>query len=146
MKISINTDEGIQVTEIAITCNKLTPEIEKIISMLRMLDMQLTGKKDEETHIIDAAKVLYIETVDKKTFIYTKTDIYESELRLYELEERLLQAQFCRINKSCILNMKHIHSLKADIDRRIRVTMSNGEQLMISRQYADNMKKRLGVR
>ncbi len=146
VKISINTDEAVQVTEINITCNRLTPEIEKIISMLRMLDMQLTGKKEDETHIIDAAKVLYIETVDKKTFIYTKEEVYESELRLYELEERLLQAQFCRINKSCILNMKHIVSLKADFDRRIKVTMSNGEQLVISRQYAENMKKRLGVK
>ncbi|MBP1756299.1 MAG: hypothetical protein H6Q59_2697, partial [Firmicutes bacterium] len=39
-----------------------------------------------------------------------------------------------------------INSLRADVERKIRVTMSNGEQLIISRQYADYVKERLGVR
>lgn len=146
MKILLSTDENITETRIEITCNRLTPETEKIISMLRMMDMKLTGRKDGETFIIDVVKVIYIETVDKKTFLYTSEAVYESNLRLYECEEQLSQVDFCRINKSCLLNMKHIVSLKADMDRKIKVTLDNGEQLMISRQYAEEMKKRLGVK
>lgn len=146
MKISISEDEKVKETQIAITCNHLTPEIEKIISMLRILDMKLTGNKDGETCLIDAAKVLYMESVDKKTFIYTEGAVYESQLKLYELEAQLAASGFFRASKSCIIHLKQIQSLKADLNRRIRVTMSNGEQLMVSRGYAEELKERLGVR
>lgn len=146
VKITIHSGQAISETEVTIVCSQLTPEIEKIISMLHMLDMQLTGIKNGEIFMIDISKVLYIDTVDKKTFIYTKDSMYETNLRLYELEEQLIQANFFRANKSCIINFKQIVSLKADIDRRIRVTMSNNEQLIISRQYTGYVKERLGVK
>lgn len=146
MKISISEDMRVTETEIAITCNHLTPEIEKIISMLRIMDMKLTGSKDGETCLIDAAKVLYMESVDKKTFIYTEGAVYESQLKLYELEAQLTRSGFFRASKSCIIHLKQIKSLKADLNRRIRVTMSNGEQLMVSRGYAEELKERLGIK
>lgn len=146
MKISINTEPDALDTHVSITCNHLTPEIEKIVAMLRMLDMKLTGIKDGEMHILDAAKVLYIDCVDKNVFLYTKDMVFETNLHLYELEEQLRKVDFFRANKSCIINFKQITSLKADINRRLRATMSNGEQLIISRQYADYVKERLGVK
>jgi DNA-binding LytR/AlgR family response regulator len=146
LKISISEDTRITETEIAITCNHLTPEIEKIISMLRMIDMKLTGMKDGETCLIDAAKVLYMESVDKKTFIYTESAVYESSLKLYELEAQLERSGFFRASKSCIIHLKQIKSLRADLNRRIKVTMLNGEQLIVSRGYAEELKERLGVK
>lgn len=146
MKITINTDANIADTEISITCSRLSPEIEKIIAMLRIMDMQLTGKRDGESYIIDAGKVLYADTVDKKNFLYTADSVYETDLHLYELEEQLTQSGFFRASKSCIINFKHIVSMKAELDRKLKVTMKNGEQLMVSRQYAEQVKKRLGVR
>lgn len=146
MKITIKTDEKITDTEIAITCSRLTPEIEKIMATLRILDRQLTVVKNDETFLLEIGEVLYIDTADKKTFIYTAADTYESNLKLYELEAQLRDAGFLRVGKSCILNLKRIRSLKADFDRRIRVTMENGEQVIVSRQYAEALKERLGVR
>ncbi|MBD5464565.1 MAG: LytTR family transcriptional regulator [Lachnospiraceae bacterium] len=146
MKITIHSEAQITETEVTISCNHLTPEIEKMISMLRMLDKKLTGIKDGETYLIDVDKVLYIDTVDKKTFLYTMDSVYETNLRLYELEEQLACADFFRANKSCIINFREIVSLKADLDRRIRVTLTNKEQLVVSRQYAEYVKQRLGVK
>lgn len=146
VKITIHSEAQITETEVTICCNHLTPEIEKMISMLRMLDRKLTGIKDGETYLIDVDKVLYIDTVDKKTFLYTMDSVYETNLRLYELEEQLASANFFRANKSCIINFREIVSLKADLDRRIRVTLTNKEQLIVSRQYAEYVKQRLGVK
>lgn len=132
--------------ELSITCSHMTPRIEKLLAMVRMMEMQLTGIQDGETYLIDAGLVLYIDTVDKRTFLYTEKQVYESNLKLYELEEQLVQSDFFRANKSCIINLKHIVSLRAELDRRILVTMSNGERLIVSRQYADEVKRKLGVR
>lgn len=145
MKISINIDPELTDTEIVINCGSLTAETESIIAALRMTDNQLTVIKNGETHILDISKIAYIETVDRKTFVYTEKECYESKLKLYEMDDRLCGSNFLRISKSCIVRLKYIRSLKAELDRRIRITLENGEQLIASRQYADELKKRLGV-
>ncbi len=146
MKLHINEDSQYKEIDITINCSRLSPEVERLISMLRVLDLKLTGKKDGQTYILDAAKVLYIDTVDKKTFFYTRTEVYETDLKLYELEEQLGAMDFLRANKSCIINFHQIISIKPDIDGKLLVTMSNGERLYISRQYSAIIKAKLGVR
>jgi len=146
LKIHINEDLKYRETEITINCSRLSPDIERLISMLRVLDLKITGKKDGQTYILDAARVLYIDTVDRKTFFYTQNDVYETNLKLYELEEQLEAMDFLRANKSCIINLRHIVSIKPDIDGKLLVTMSNNEKLYVSRQYSPSIKTRLGVR
>ncbi|WP_027627373.1 LytTR family DNA-binding domain-containing protein [Ruminiclostridium cellobioparum] len=146
MKINIQTFSDVQETEINIICNQLTPEIERLVSLIRIMDMKFTGEKNGQIHILDISKILYIDTVDKKTFFYTKTDVYETPLRLYELEEQLGGTEFFRANKSCIVNFEQIQSLKSDLDGRILLTMSNNEKLYVSRQYSPFVKKKLGVK
>lgn len=145
MKITINIDDNTKDTEIAISCNRLTPDIERIIATLRILNRQMTAEKDGETYLLDVSKIIYIESIDRKTFIYTQGAVYESKLKLYEVEERLTECGFFRASKSCIVQLTFIRSIKTDINRRIRLTLENGEQLIVSRQYADELKKRLGV-
>lgn len=145
MQIHINIDDKAKDTQINITCSKLTSEIETLLATLRILDSQMTVVKDGETFFVDVADIYYIESVDRKTFVYTKNDVYESKLRLYEMEERLCAGGFFRAGKSCIIQISYIRSLKTDIDRKIRVTLENGEKLMVSRQYSDELKRRLGL-
>lgn len=146
MKISININESVSDTEIVINSRSLTPEIEKIIATLRILDRQIMAVKDGESYILDAAKIVYIESVDRKTFVYTEKDCFESKLKLYEIEEQLCRGGFLRVSKACIVQLKFIRSLKAELDRKIRLTLENGEQIIVSRQYADELKHRLGVK
>lgn len=145
MKISINIDDKLSDTEIAISCKQLSPEIERMIATLRILDQQMMVVKNGETYLIDVSEIIYIESVDRKTFVYTCDDLFESKLKLYEVQERLCQCGFFRASKSCIVQLRHIRSLKTDVDRKIRLTLENGEQIMVSRQYAEELKSRLGV-
>ncbi len=145
MKININIDDKLSETEITISCARMSSELEKVIASLRALDFKLTGFKNNQTYILDAAKILYIDTVDKKTFLYTKDEVYETQLKLYELEQLLSASDFFRAGKSCIINFNRIHSLKSDIGGRLIVTMENREKLVVSRQYASFIKEKLGV-
>lgn len=110
------------------------------------MNRQLTVKKEGEIYLLDVCEVIYAESIDKKTFVYTGTEVYESDFKLYELEQQLNQCGFFRASKSCMVQLKYIRSLKADINRKIRATLENGEQIMISRQYADELKRKLGVK
>lgn len=146
MKIEINVDETYADMDVKISCPRLTPEIERLISMIRMLDMQIAARRENETHMVDAGELLYIEAVDRTTFLYTEDTVYECDLRLYELEQQLCERGFFRVSKSCLIHLKKIKSLKADLNRKIKVTMKNGEQIMVSRMYADELRKRLGIK
>lgn len=145
MKIEIFVDEEATDLQISVTCKQLSPDIEKILATLRMMNHQLTARKNDEIYLLDIADVIYIESLDRKCFIYTADEIYESDFRLYELEQQLEEYGFVRVSKSFLIHLQKIHSLKADINRKIRITMSNEEQIIASRQYADELKKRLGV-
>lgn len=145
MKIEIIVDDKADDLHILVTCRRLTPEIEKLLETLRMMNHQLTARKKGEIYLLDITEVIYIESIDRKCFIYTSDEVYESDLRLYELERQLEEFGFLRISKSFLIHLQNVQSLKADINRKIRITMSNGEQIIASRQYADELKKRLGV-
>lgn len=64
LKISINIDADMKDTEISISCNQLTPKIEKILATLRILDRQLMAVKGEEAYILDVSKIVYIERLE----------------------------------------------------------------------------------
>ena len=146
MKISIDIDDNYKDTEVVIRTPKLTQDVEKMIAVMRMLNMQIAVNKNGETYLLDAGKILYVEAVERKTFVYTEEEMYESELKLYETEREFHKRDFLRISKQSIVNLRMIKSLKTDINRRIKITLKNGEQIVVSRMYADELKNKLGVK
>lgn len=145
MRITINVDENATETSLLLTCKELTPEVEKIIASIRIIDKQLTAKKDDSICLLDLSKIFYIEALERSTFIYTDSDVYESDAKLYELEAQLSQYNFIRVSKNTICSLRKIKSLKSEIDRKIKITMENGYQIIASRMYADELRKKLGV-
>ena len=146
LKITINIDENLQDTEIVVNCGRMTAETEQMISALRLFDRQITVSKENEIYFLDISRIIYVESVDRKTFVYTSDDCFETKLKLYEIEERLCSCGFFRAGKACIVQLKYIRSLKAEVNRKLRLTLENGEQIIVSRQYADELKRRLGVK
>ena len=146
MKINLDIDGKYDETEITIRAPHLNSDIERIVAMMRMIDMQVAVRKDNETYLLETDRILYIEAVDRKTFVYTATENYESELKLYELEQDLVARDFLRISKQSIVNLRKIKSLKADVNRKIRITLQNGEQIVVSRMYSDELRRKLGLR
>ena len=145
MKIEIDIDDKYQDKEVVIRAKKLDGDVERLIAMMRMVNMQIGVKQGDETFLLDAEKILYIEAVDRKTFVYTQDETYESDLKLYEIEHELLEHDFLRISKQTIVNIRMIKSLRSDINRKIRVTLKNGEQIIVSRMYSDELRRKLGL-
>ena len=94
---------------------------------------------------VNLSEVLYFESVDNHTFLYTQEDVMEIKQRLYELEEILSDKDFVRISKSLIVNINKIRSLKPELNRTILVTLCNGELLYISRKYVPFVRKLLSI-
>ena len=143
--MEIKIHEGFPDIEVIIKCPEATDEIKKMVSLLQETNQKLTGMKDGQIHLIDKQDVLYFESVDKRCFIYTAADVYETSLKLYEIEELLSDAPFIRSSKSQILNIMKITSLCPEFGSRLEAVLQNGEKLIVSRQYSKSLKERLGL-
>ncbi len=84
-----------------------------------------------------------METVDSKTFLYTKEHTYLCRQSLTTLEDRLKHMTFVRVSKSCILNISHLKCVAPFVNHRLKAELTNGEQLIISRNYIDALKAQL---
>lgn len=145
MKITINENPKLTETEIIINCNKTDEQVLRLISLLKYNDNKLTAFKDGQTFVLEPKNVLYIESVDKKTFMYCENSVYETPLKLYELEERLGSDGFIRAAKASIINLSQVRSLRPDLGARLILTLNNGEKIIASRQYAQAIKLKLGI-
>lgn len=146
MRIEIDVDDKYANTEVIIRTPKITQEIEKMIALMRMINMQIGVRHNDETYLLDIEKILYIDTVERKTLVYTEDEIYESDLKLYEIEMELVERDFLRVSKQTIVNLKKVKSLRAEFDRKIRLTLQNGEQIIVSRMYSDELRRKLGLK
>ena len=143
MKITLNQDPAFQETEVIINCPQADEDILHIVAMLRIHQRKLVGIAEGERRLLDVKDVLYIDTADKRTFLYTGKAVYESALRLYELEDSLRELAFLRAGRSVIVNFRRIQAIRPELGGRLLVTMDNGEQVYVSRQYAGDMKEKL---
>ena len=145
MKVTVEERPELEQMEVVVRCRRMDSQTARLVELLRLSDARLTGEKDGETCILDAERVLYIDTVDRGTFLYTVEGVYETRLRLYELEEQLTGWDFVRVSKSAIVNFDQVRSLRPDFGGRMRLTMSNGEVVVANRQYVPAIKAKLGL-
>lgn len=145
MKLVIEENSSFSDTEIHITCPLMTPELEELVAVIRLHMFSVTAKKDGETHLIHLEDVYYFESVDGRTFVYTKDDVYETGMKLYEIDEELSRSRFMRASKSVILNLSRLKSVRSLGSGRMSGTLDNGEQVIITRKYVADLKRRIGL-
>lgn len=146
MKITVEENPELNDVEVLFRAPRLDAEVIEAISRLRIFDQKLTGlAEDGSIHIVAASEILYFESVDKKTFFYTAQHVRETPMRLYEIEDKLSGCGFVRTGKSTVINLKEVTSLKSDIGGKMLATLSNGERTIISRAYAPEVKRLLGL-
>lgn len=131
--------------QIIIKCKHIDNEIIRLKSHIELFNNKLSAKKENTLFLINSSDVLYFESVDNRTFLYTTDDVMEINQRLYELENILSQKDFARISKSQIVNINKILSLKPELNRTILITMCNNEKLSISRKYVKTIRSMLSI-
>ena len=131
--------------EIILKCKKLDEEMLEILELLKERSFKIPAKTDEGIYMAEPNEIYYIETIEGKTFIYTKDVVIKVNFSLIELETKYMSFGFTRINKSQIVNIYYIKSLKALINSKITLTLKSDEQLILSRHYNFRLKENLGI-
>lgn len=110
-----------------IRCHKETESVREIADFVRSRQGQLNGTIDGRQYGVAVSEIMYIESVDNRTFLYTSSKVYESKQRIYELEDILKSRYFLRISKATLVNLMKIISVKPALGGRFSAVLSNGE-------------------
>lgn len=129
--------------EVILKYRNRTPEVERILSFLNGEQPKLLGFQNQTATILEPDDILYIETVDGKTFAYTKEEVLQLDCTLSRCQQILCDINFFRCSKSMILNIDKVRSLCSLPSNRIDATICNGEHIIISRTYASDFRKRI---
>ena len=132
-------------TAVEIHCREVTSETERLERYISRFDERLQATSEGNTYNVQIDEILYIESVDKKTFLYTTGHVLQTEKRLYELEKLLDEKTFFRASKSVIVNLNKIIKLKPEVTRNILATLTNGEVIVISRRNVKALKELIGL-
>ena len=138
-KVNSYDDEHAELSVVKVT-DTIQSAIDTLENNCRVIAARLNG----QTVMCQIDKIYYIESVDKRTYIYTKDNTLEVSYRLYELESELTR-NFFRAAKAMIINVRKIKSVKSEINGRMTAELLNGEQVIIARSYVKELKERLGL-
>ena len=142
IQIIESNDETLKVI---IKCRQVNDKVLRLKSQIELFDQKILAKGEDENFVIEANDVLYFEAFDDRTFLYTIDNVLEVKLRLYELESFLSEKDFIRISKSHIVNINKISKLKPELNRTLLLTLCDGEQLSVSRNYVKQFKELLSI-
>ena len=135
MKLRMNRiTEGEE--EVKIYYREMNEQIEAIVGLVEGFSQKISAQWENQRILIKPEEVLYLESVDSVTYIYLADKVAKVDKSLAEFTLRYENRGFFRCSKSMVLNIYKISYLKSESGNRIRATMENGEQVMISRKYA----------
>ena len=117
--------------------------VKRITSLINSIDIQIPCVINDDTKIINASEIYYIESVDDKTIVHCEKDNYIVKKRLYQIYETLKNAGFLQINKYCILNFRMLLKIKPLGKSHLEAVLKNENHLIVTRKYLTEIKQRL---
>ena len=145
MKVTILEKQPGEEDEIIVKCDQLDEKLTRLINQFKTGKGKMNFYKDSKIVLVEPSEVLYFESVDDKVFAYTKDSVYETKAKLYQLEEELPASAFFRASKAVIVNLDKIDSLAPVFGGRFEAILENGYKVVVSRNYLNELKERLGL-
>ena len=131
--------------ELILKCDSLDENLTRLVNQFKGGKGKMNFYKGGKIVFVEAADVLYFESVDDNVFAYTRDSVYETKSKLYQLENELPAATFFRANKAVIVNLDKIDSLAPVFGGRFEAVLENGYKVLVSRNYLNSLKELLGL-
>lgn len=143
MKVSVKQIGRDRDEQVIVHCYEVNDDVKTIVSFIKSTGITLPGYIEEWASQISLQDIYFVEAVDNKVFAYTAKKVYELKCKLYEFVMLYENRKFFRCSKSFVINLMKINHVRPILNGRFSATLFNGEEVIISRQYVPELKKRL---
>lgn len=145
MKVNVVVEPELEEEYAEIHVKGITDEITRLSKVIQNKSQAITGMDEYERNVvIEETDIVALHAEKKWCRIYTDTSNYSCRKRLYEVEN-MLGADFMRISKSIIVNLRKIESVEAVFNGMLLLRMKNGSKEYVSRTYLPQMKEYFGI-
>jgi len=141
MIINLEQNTSQKDIEITITYPAKNKIVERIISSIKSVDMQIECYSGNSIKMVNISDIYYIESVDGKTVACCEKEVYIVKSRLYQIYEKLKDNGFIQVSKYCILNINKLDKFRPLDNNRLEAVLSNGAFLCITRKYISGIKQ-----
>ncbi|MCR4750378.1 MAG: LytTR family transcriptional regulator DNA-binding domain-containing protein [Lachnospiraceae bacterium] len=143
MKLIKTKEKDLKENYLELHYDTVDEETTAVLERLRDTLRYIEGTYEDKKVTIALTDIFYIETVDRKTFAYTKDMCVEIKEALKDILEEYSKIGFVRISKSAIVNIYKIKKLQGDINMRVIIFLKNDEKLVMNRSYKNEFYERL---
>ena len=143
VRLIMSERHDLEEPEVTIAYREMTKSVKRVSDYVRYVDKNIVCKKENEECRVLINDIFYLESVDKKVFVYCEKEVFRCNYKLYELEELLSKAGFVRVSKSVILNVEKLTGIKTMVNSKLEAKLSNGESVCVTRKYLKDIKSAL---
>jgi DNA-binding LytR/AlgR family response regulator len=118
-----------QLQDVASFATRASPSVRKIV-----------GKLGEEYFLLSPSEVLAFQAEGELTWIITAKQRYLATQNLRAIEARLQNTSFRRIHRNALVNVEQIRKMSMITSQRWLVTLNNGQEFVVSKRQARNVR------
>lgn len=104
---------------------------------------KIVGRRGEDYYLLDIEEVLAFQADGEIVWIVTKQHRFQASQSLRALEKRLASLPLRRVHRNAIVNVNHVRKMSSMSSRRWRLTLSNGQELIVSKRQAHGVRDML---
>lgn len=104
------------------------------------LSRRIVGKSGSEYFLLDPNDVLAFQAEGELVWIVTAKHRFLAAQSLRTVEARLEKSQFQRVHRNAIVNVNHVRKMSPMTSQRWLLTLTNQQQLIVSKRQAHNIR------
>jgi len=101
---------------------------------------RIVGKSGAEYFLLDPNDVLAFQAEGELVWIITAKNRFLAAQSLRTVEARLEKSQFQRVHRNAIVNVNHVRKMSPMTSQRWLLTLTNRQQLIVSKRQAHNIR------
>lgn len=141
--IDINEDYGEEI-EVAIRSRSWSKALDQVIQNIKRVDVKrITGIDGDQTLVLSPESIDFIFAQNRKVYESVKGRSIQINMKLYQLEQLLMPADFTRFSKSVLGNLKRITKFELSFNGNLCVYFKTGSSTYVSRKYVNDIKTKL---
>jgi len=122
------------------------PRVSKMMDLIALgEELYLTGSNEFGQKNVESRNFNY--------FVVDGDDVYGVlgsirlliRMKLYEIEEILINKNFIRVSKYCLINIGKIDYIRTALNSKLDLQMKNGDHVEVNRSYLKEFKKALKI-
>lgn len=125
-----------------------SPEVSELLARLGESDKTST-KPLERIYVHAGARIIPVNLGDITRFeaedglvtVRAGAKIHHLSISLKNIEQRLDPVMFVRVRRSCIINLKKVRAVRRGADRRCRLDLGDGGEVVASREHSKALRR-----